>query len=83
VRPTSSPICARPSALSLLEQAYPVGLADNCRVRHVQKQPTINYCWNSEQLFLEGYRVRNWPEVAVEDIVAIVRDPRLAIRATP
>src|SRR5437867_7482960 len=81
--------CIAPFALviasvrSALQQAYPVGLTDNGHVRHVQKQPAINHGRNSEQLFLEGHRIRHWPEVAVEDIVAIIGDPRLAIRAAP
>src|SRR5262245_24284857 len=85
-------VCSRPPApsafvlepvRSALEQMYPVGLTDNRHLSHVEKQPTINHCWNSKQPFLESHRVRDWPEAAVEDIVAIIGDPRLAIGAAP
>src|SRR5262245_23627868 len=68
---------------SAAEQAYPLGMTNNHRIRHVQKQAALYYCRNCEEFLLQSRRVSNQPEVTIEYIIAIIGEPRLAIGATP
>ena len=83
VRFMDPPVVASGGWCSPLEQAYPLILTDNRHLCHVQKQAAVHHGWNRQQLLLQSHRVSNRPKVAIEDIVPIIGNPRLAVCATP